>query len=320
MTNELLFSVKDISDDQLSSINFDIGIFGLGFESRCIFRHTILNKNCRNSIAIGFDYGQCTTYEKNNAYYQASMTKVEIVSDNQYVHCLKEEFKILNDVQELKILFDITSFNRYRIAAFIELIQDSFKNKIKLDIYFTYSFSKYTPYVPNEKPITFSNYVSEKFSGWPSVPDRPLSLILGLGYESDRATGVFEFLEPTNVWALLPVGGEGGFDADVIKANVLLWDQVKEHTVEYSVNSPQQLFLSLDSVCSGCLRTDRVIILPQGPKLFTLCSLLVALLRTPEVGIWRISHQRDEVVVDRVPSGRTANLMVSIRSSTHQHQ
>ena len=58
--------------------------------------------------------------------------------------------------------------------------------------------------------------------------------------------------------------------------------------MEYRVEQPIDCFGMLESVVYGLLKSFSAIVLPFGPKVFTLCSLLVASLH-PTVSIWRVS-------------------------------
>jgi hypothetical protein len=66
----------------------------------------------------------------------------------------------------------------------------------------------------------------------------------------------------------------------------------------------------LESVVYGLLKSFNVIVLPFGPKIFTLCSLLVAGLH-PTVSVWRVSAGGAERPVNRRASGRITCLTVT---------
>ena len=78
----------------------------------------------------------------------------------------------------------------------------------------------------------------------------------------------------------------------------------------YALYRPYECFHMLESLAYGLLRTRRPVILPFGPKLFMLNSLLVASVH-PEVAVWRFSPGDFEVPVNRIPNGRVAALRAS---------
>ena len=118
---------------------------------------------------------------------------------------------------------------------------------------------------------------------------RPPVLVLGLGYENDKAIGAVEYIEPAAIWAFEPTGHDERYSKAIRQANKTLWDVLpQEKRLLYSVYHPFDCFVSLESLTYGLVRESRPILVPFGPKLFAVCCLLVSFAH-PMVSVWRVS-------------------------------
>lgn len=121
-------------------------------------------------------------------------------------------------------------------------------------------------------------------------PERPLSVVLGLGYEVDQAIGAIEYLDPSGIWAFVPVGADPRFFRDVRQSNSALWPLLDPaHQREYLLNDPYLTFSELRGLVATLALRSRVIIVPGGPKLFSALSILAKLELGEEVSVWRAS-------------------------------
>src|SRR6185369_5500856 len=120
------------------------------------------------------------------------------------------------------------------------------------------------------------------------TPELPPAVVIGLGYEQDKAIGIIEYIEPTMVWAFRPRGGDPRFETAVDEANSTFWDIVSpDRVIDYSVEGSLECLTLLESLISGSLSTVRPILIPFGPKIFAACCLLVASMHYPKVSVWR---------------------------------
>jgi hypothetical protein len=142
--------------------------------------------------------------------------------------------------------------------------------------------------------------VIPQFAGWSDEPDRPVATVFGLGFEYDRAIGVVEYLEPSNVWSFHAEKSDNRFDKEVQKANKFFWRFVPNaQRFSYRVHLPLDCLIDLESLTFGLLDRFRPILIPFGPKIFALSCLLVAHLHYPKVGVWRVSSGANERPIDR---------------------
>jgi hypothetical protein len=83
--------------------------------------------------------------------------------------------------------------------------------------------------------------------------------------------------------------------------------------LNYSVDDAFMTLARIESLCSAVLRTRNLILLPFGPKIFVLISLLAARFHYPEIAVWRVSGS--EEIKDREPSDHVMGLRVTFSPS-----
>jgi hypothetical protein len=133
--------------------------------------------------------------------------------------------------------------------------------------------------------------IAPEFSGWWSEPDLPTAAIVGVGYEQDKALGAIEHVQPSEVWLFFPRSPVAEYTSALEYANRSLIEKVKRERgkmLHYDVDAPYALFADLESLVAGLSSRANCILLPFGPKLFALSSLLVACVHR-EAAVWRVS-------------------------------
>jgi hypothetical protein len=191
--------------------------------------------------------------------------------------------------------------------AIWELVSAPGDLEIELDMY--YAPARYRPGGVDQGVVEVCGPVIPELAGWSARPEDPLSLLLGVGYEVEKAMGAIEYLEVGDVWIFRPRGIDERYDRDVDKANETLREFVKtDRVVDYPVLSPYLGCVKLESLISGLAERNRVLLIPFGPKIFAGMCLLISCLRGGDVGVWRISGGATTPPVDHAPSGQISVL------------
>lgn len=104
-----------------------------------------------------------------------------------------------------------------------------------------------------------------------------------------RAIGIIDHLDAANTWLFFPRSPIGEYDGAVEQANqLLLRDMDPSHVLNYMVFNFPDLCRDLFAPSSSLRLSYRCVILPLGPKLFALASLLAGA-AYDELAIWRVS-------------------------------
>jgi hypothetical protein len=287
------FQPRPISLGTLQSTKYNLTIFALGYESRAIELLRLGSLNSNNVLAIGFNYGKTLSFAENRKAFLAVGAQVEddIQDENFEKVALDHIDRSISNVSDelpIRLLIDISCFNRFRLAVLIDLIRRRATQR-NFIVDFFYSLAKYvepsSSYTPNE----FVRPVHPAFSGWSTTPADPTAAIVGLGYEQDQALGIVEYLQANPVWLFSPSSAERRYLPAVKLANQLLLEELDEsYVVQYSVEQPIDIFQQLDGMIRGLQHDHNVVVVPFGPKIFVLCSLLAAW-RHPTAAVWRVS-------------------------------
>jgi hypothetical protein len=315
MNRPFIHSVSQRILRQGDALDCDLIVSTLGFESRSSFVARYIAISTAKRHAFSFEDRRVLSFEANRRALETSGFSIHD-DDRDMASTIRHEIESKAAGKRARVAIDVSSTTRARLATVVEQLVELAVGGFSLDLLFLYCPAVFVEPQPALSEISTCGPVSPSFAGWTDKPDKPTSAIIGLGYEQDRAIGFVEYLEPATVWYLLPVGSDERYSTELWKANrSLLSDTGTDHQMVYRVYRPADTFHLLSSLCRGLLATSRPTICPFGPKLFTLISLLVATLYSPEIAVWRVSAEQAEPPMDQTANGDVVVLSVSLESS-----
>ncbi len=292
------------------SQEFDLFIAALGYEKRAITVSQTVFPKIKKGVAIQFIERNVLNFQRNQSWYEQA--KFEIVSKAGvgFTARISEIIQTM-DAQgnQLEIGIDISSMSRPMIATLVHLLNGE---GAKANVTFFYSPAKFVAPSQEHSPITISEPVTPDFAGWYSDISKPALAIVGLGYEYDYSYGILEYLEPYDAWAFFPTGEDPQYDHKVWSINRDMINLIgKERIYTYRVDDPYDCFLRLESFLSHASAVGRPILIPFGPKIFALISMVVAVGYLPNISVWRVSGDQSGEPVDRVPNGKIVEFSVA---------
>lgn len=208
--------------------------------------------------------------------------------------------------QNASLVIDITSFDRAKIANLI-LALFSLQGALS-QIRLMYSPRIFEPFEMVKFDVVQSfGPVLPEFFGSADGFEKPLSLILGAGYEYGKAVGAVDTLEPDHIYCFRPTGTDPRFDAHIDLANVNFgFMENQENLFRYDLNDAYSLYSDLRKLIEYESVEHSVLLLPLGPKLFAALCLLVATALHPMVMVWRhstVSAAQPETITDAETTG-----------------
>lgn len=273
---------------------YDIFVTALGYERRGRFISNYLALIGDKCLAIGFEHGIAHSYVDNkNFFTKQGFCVFENIKKTEFEALLKKEIgNRINDLspaKELIIGVDVSCFDRYRLASIVAVVNEVSITR-PASVYFWYALAAFTPPPVNIPPNEVVGPIHGSFAGWFNDPGRPLALVVGLGYEPGKALGAAEYLQATKVVAFFPDSPVEEFSPEVERSNRLILSQLcPEEIVHYRVDDPEMTLARVHSVVTGLCISHNVVLLPLGPKIFSLVSLLERLIQ-PEISVWRVSE------------------------------
>lgn len=294
--------INQITSDVLISTTYDLIIAACGFEERGIFIPLMLkNGNHSKKIAFSFsDYKDNNIRLKNEKFYRESNYTVCESSGIESKYIVKElENFILDSIKdEIKILIDYTSMTRIWYGAILNFLKN-FETQKRLIIHFSYAIAKF--HKPPLKELKTKYFTPIEGYCNLSVPSVPTALIIGLGYEKNKAYGLKEFFDAEKIFLFYTK--DSLFTTPVMKINKELLILTKDNCkVPYNLQDLLMTKTLLFDICKLLIDNYRLIIAPCGPKPFTLLSFLISL-EVGNIDVWRISGNEIGTHSDREAEG-----------------
>jgi hypothetical protein len=198
-------NLADINNVLIRS--YDLFICSSSFEERCLSIANSLNKNCfdKSLIVSNIDLNQYVGANANKLreILSASSEIIEIKTTDPLFTADNIDSKLLNAIGSGfsgSILLDLTAFTHESLLILLRLI------------YLRYPVAKVTCTYSNAAEYSVGDDVMQKWLsrgvgevrsvlGFPGnvVPSRKTHLILIVGYEHERASGIIEAIEPNSI-------------------------------------------------------------------------------------------------------------------------
>lgn len=297
-----LIETGEISEQEIHSLNLDYLICSSGFEARASFIARNLSINAKIKKVLCFNNYESEGHRRmNDEFYQAK--KFEFIYEDGD-QCRKI-IELLNGIKEnnafkLSIGIDYSSMTRVWYSAIVSYFNTLQTNK-NITIYFFYSFSKFS--IPVNSSVRNTHIGPIRDFSTLSIPDKPTALIIGLGYEKERAFGLSEYFDAeTYIFAADESKDQKYYEA-VLHANNYLFEYAKPQNIFfYSLHHLSSTESLLYSVCKSLKSDFRLVLAPTGPKPFTLLCLLTAI-RLKNIDVWRVSAGKYSKPTLKEPDG-----------------
>lgn len=283
--------------------NYDIFLVGCGYEIRSRYFSSIY-KGCTNlKIALAFSDRKVLSRLENEKYFLKSGFLVDVVDGDDYESVntnLLKNISVINK-SSISILIDYSCMTKVMYATILNFFRyaDVGLQNVKLD--FVYSMPLY-----HRCAVADGNMHVGPLPGFSGLqlPSRPTCLILGLGCEKGRSEPLKEYVDPEILFAFYAdPTRENRYIEDAKKANYEIFrDVFSDNIIKYPLFDFNGSLNLLLSVVSGVTESHRVILAPLGPKPFTLCCMIQALLN-PDIDVWRISGGKIAKPGDVLPDG-----------------
>jgi hypothetical protein len=298
-----LIQADQVSFNELYEVPFDVVIGVAGYESRCpyMFEKMVLVDEIKVALAFRERSADLHRPENNQKLRDMGFNFVE-ASGNSLVDVGSILESCGSDQKDsLNILVDYSCMTKLWYASFVNyFIQNELPQK-KISVYFAYTSSTFSE---PKKPVNLK--MAEPLGNGPHgiIKGKPVALIIGLGYEKNKAEFLYKTLEPeqTYVFYADPTD-DHRFVEKVYINNFRLIDHLhKDQVINFPIRDLKKIDSLLTTLCLDLRLNYKVILAPLGPKPFALCCMLLAA-RYPDIEVWRVSAGKSENVYDREPFG-----------------
>lgn len=305
-----------LSDDD----RFDLGIVYVGRDERSVANLQVLEGRCQHQLAFFIPSAHDLDPNDPNADEvrarglvppHVTLVNWSSLPPAKWTAVIREAF---GSNEAPRIFLDVSAFPRTAIACLMSAFSEIAARGACLNITLGYRLAQFTP--PRNDPAPPNRRVAPvgtSFAGWPRRPGLPVHLIVGLGYERDKAQGAVEYLQPSFLSLFTPQSPIQEFAEQVSQRNRLLLENTPlERVFAYEVLEPAVQFAQLSSMLGALVGSTKPVLLPFGPKIFFAVCLLMSLAHQ-EVSVWHVSGEELEESAALLPSAHMAFLHVHLK-------
>lgn len=312
-----LVSTEQILLNELKAVAFDLAICASGYERRASHAACQLrNVRIRRKSVFGFLDRRVLSRQSNDRVFKQLGYKSNEVDGHDPGPLTELFLEVVRTAgSPLRVLVDYSCMTRVWYASLIQTLRNLDVNR-NIELYFVYSPSSYA----EPQPPGTNRFIGP-ISGFCQLelPHRETALILGLGYEKERAIGLVDYVEPKETYAFYTDPAlEPQFVRTVVKNNHDLLLDLNRAGPGYVIRHPlanlTRTNALLAALCSRLSDSYRVILAPLGVKPFSLACLLMSI-RFRGVDVWRVSAGSQGPPIDREPLGPILTLKASFGSA-----
>jgi hypothetical protein len=283
-----LTHISELAYNELRYEQFDYFIAVCGYQPRCQFLASKLAMKATTKFLLRIDeQDNCTDRGKHMEFFESNGFKSYsgTVTESTAIEKLVRE--ICNkDLEKLNILIDYSCMPKKWYAVIMDNItRNNFQSK-KINL-----FLSYTPKVFEQtKKISNTEYFGPIIHEKDNLNNKkPVTVIAGLDNNVKLLNEAIAKIKPLNIMAFLP---ESETDPDytysVAENNRPLLEKMNpNHVFRYDMNHPDVINSLLTSCCLDHRINQEVMIIPQGPKVFSMMALLLSV-RYPDIKLWEI--------------------------------
>ena len=310
-----MIKIKQLHFSEVIEKSFDFFIVSSGYESRASFQTSKYSGTAGKKIALGFNVEtEDSNRLKNDKFFSDNKFEI-IIIDGEDPKCnvLNEivskiiSFSNMHEIVNVYIDYSCMTKNWY---AYLLYSINYLREKSIINVAFGYSHSKFVPFDGKQA----LNRVVAPLLGYCnlSVPNRPTSLLIGMGDEPNRISGLQEYFDAIPYLFYTDASYNAEYSEEIKKNSIEIIEQTnKENIFPYPIHDLTYTYFLLENLCTVLLKDYRVIIAPCGPKPFSLLSMIVSLKYDNYIEVWRISPGHNLSKVDREPTGLVSVLEVT---------
>jgi hypothetical protein len=283
-----LTHISEINYNELRYEQFDYFIAVCGYQPRCYFLASKLNLNATTKFLLKIDEkDNCTDRNKHMDFFEANGFKSYsgVITESSAIEKLVGEI-CNNDFEKLNILIDYSCMPKKWYAVIMDNItRNNFRSK-KINL-----FLSYTPKVFEQtKKVNNTEYFG------PIIQDKdnlnrkkPVTIIAGLDNNAKLLNEALTKIRPLSIIAFVPESRtDPEYNYSVAENNKSLLEKLNsDHIFSYDMNHPDAINSLLTTCCLDHRINHEVMIIPQGPKVFSMMALLLSV-RYPDIKLWEI--------------------------------
>jgi hypothetical protein len=281
-----LTQVNHIDPAELQQESIDCLIATAGPQPRCCYLAEKLHTTVLKKVLLtagNEDQKQSGKYLP--VFSGLGFSNYQLNSDPQGADHLFHEICNIN-ANQLNIIIDYSCMPKKWYAMFIDCITRNNYPACRINL-----FLSYTPKVFEKKPGKHTiGYFGPIILNRDNLKDKkPVSMIFALDNNHHSAVEAIKKVKPQKLLAFIPhCSHDPEYTRLVRESNQSLLKRLDPHNIiSYEADRPEEINSMLTSCCLDERVDSEVVIVPQGPKTFSMMSMLLSV-RYPDIKLWEI--------------------------------
>ena len=291
-----LSSIKYIDPAQIADYKADLFITALGFETRStVVARKFERHPCRKIALEKRQTSKDFAYQENLRYFNEQ--GFEIIQVESELPDLDAIFQSLT-AESVNLVIDFTNMSPLWYKGFFGWFHRDLGMEGKVRLRTAYTMASYVPKSGLRKIKKIYDFSQEEIK--PSQ-SKKTALILGLGQEKKVSELIHKLINPDLVYLFYAdPPADKGFVEKVFENNHKLINEVPiRNLISYPIRNGQEIYQSLINTILPLRNDHSIVLVPHGPKIFSVVSMLVHL-GYPDI---RISYPdfKKHIIADRLP-------------------
>jgi len=294
-----LSSIVHIDPSQISDFKADVFITTLGYETRCTQIARLLEPlSCRKVALVAKQSIKEFSYDANREYFLNR--EFELVEVDSEVPDLEVILGSLTE-EDKGIMIDCTSMPPNWYYQFFKRMDENQEHDGVVRMRIAYTMANYVDVESSMKVKEIRNFLQADIK---SSVKKKRALVLGLGQEKNIGESIYKIVEPDLLYLYYadPPVEKRFVEQTFINNHALINATPIKNLISYNIRNGQSIYQSLINTILPLRNDYSIILVPHGPKIFSVVSMLIHL-GYPDVRISYPSFKKPPVA-DRSPSGK----------------
>lgn len=291
-----LSSIKHIDPTQIADFKADLFITALGYESRSTFVSRKLEGiSCRKIALENRGMVKEFSYQDNSSYFEEQGFEIiRIESELPRVDDIFQAF-IGNNIN---VAIDCTNMPPRWYYEFFRWFDDKQAVEGRVRMRITYTMANYVRQPGKRKVKEITDFIVDDLR---PVNGKKTALILGLGQEKNVSESIYRMIDPELLYLFYadPPVEKRFVEKVFINNHKLINDAPIRNLIAYPIRNGQAIYQSLINTLLPLRDEYSIVLIPQGPKIFSVVSMLVHM-GYPDVRI-SYPHIKKPPAADRQP-------------------
>ena len=299
-----LENIEQVDFESIKNDQFDVLMVVSGYENRCTYLAEHFSAKPLTKIVFAFTERRKDGFRPGNDEFFRDLNfdfrESSGSTGNEIQKSLEELSENINH-RRLKILVDYSCMTKEWYATIVNYFVNWDLNVQEVELYFSYTPSVFEK---SKRTGILKRLTRKPVDQVFETQNKPVSLVLGLGYNQDPAIELIRRIRPARTFVFYSDPSiDNRFVKEVEMRNKeLLKGLAPENIFRYPMNDLKKINLSLKELCMDIRLDSQVILAPLGPKPFALsCMLLSA--RYPDIWVWRVHSGDSDQYYDWKPFG-----------------